>query len=159
MTTKVEIKDNNMKSRYSCEVKNSLIFHITEIIVILIHLKKCALSCRTNEINLGPVLGKFLHCPGPPWVKSVKCSHSSVHWGGGPGQWSIWYYNAKGLRNSSVEKAIQAFKELLTKEQHNPTLLSFKALKQLVKLHIRHAHKEQYIRDYQRLLQLWRKER
>jgi len=62
------------------------------------------------------------------------------------------YYNAKGLRDSSVEKAVQAFEELLTKEQHNPTLWSFKALKQLVKLHIRHAHKERYLRDYQRLL-------
>jgi len=40
----------------------------------------------------------------------------------------------------------------MTKEQHNPTLWLFKALKQLVKLHIRHAHKERYLRDYQRLL-------
>ena len=40
MTTKIEIADNNMKSRFSCEVENSLIFHKTEIIVILIHLGK-----------------------------------------------------------------------------------------------------------------------
>ena len=40
----------------------------------------------------------------------------------------------------------------MTKEQHNPTLWSSKALKQLVKLPIQHAHKEQYIRDYQCLL-------
>ena len=33
MTTNIEIADNSMKSRFSCEVKNALIFHITEIIV------------------------------------------------------------------------------------------------------------------------------
>ncbi len=40
MTTKIEIAYNNMKSHSSCEVKNSLIFHITEIIVMLKHLRK-----------------------------------------------------------------------------------------------------------------------
>ena len=40
MTTKIEIANNNMKSCFSCKVKNSLSFHITEIIVILIHLIK-----------------------------------------------------------------------------------------------------------------------
>ena len=35
MTKKIEIADNNVKSRFSCEMKNSLIFHKTEIIVIL----------------------------------------------------------------------------------------------------------------------------
>ena len=38
MTTKIEIADSNhMRSCFSCEVKNSLIFHQTEIVVVLVH--------------------------------------------------------------------------------------------------------------------------
>ena len=40
MTTKIEIADSNMKSRFSCEVKNSLIFHRTEIVVVFIDIRK-----------------------------------------------------------------------------------------------------------------------
>ena len=62
------------------------------------------------------------------------------------------YYNAKGLRDSNCQEAIQAFEDLLTKERDSPTLWSFKALKQLVKLHLRQSNKTLLNKDYQRLL-------
>ena len=40
MTTKIEIANGNMKSRFSCEVKNSLIFQQTEMVVISLHIRK-----------------------------------------------------------------------------------------------------------------------
>ena len=53
--SKIEIANSNdMKSRFSCEVKNSLIFHQTEIIVLLIHIRKMRPSFRTDK-NLVPV--------------------------------------------------------------------------------------------------------
>jgi COP9 signalosome complex subunit 2 len=62
------------------------------------------------------------------------------------------YYNAKGLRETSSTDAIAAFEDLLSKERDSPTLWSFKALKQLVKLHLRYSKKDLMLRDYQRLL-------
>ena len=83
MTTKIEIADNNMNSRFSCEVKNSLIFHKTEIIVILIHLVRYPLELKKFTyvhykgnlfIVLGPPLSKISQ------IQSRQCTL------GGPGQ-------------------------------------------------------------------------
>ena len=51
------------------------------------------------------------------------------------------YYNAKGLREDSIEDAVQAFEEVITSEKrendnkYGPW--SFKSIKQLVKLYLK----------------------
>ncbi len=67
------------------------------------------------------------------------------------------YYNAKGLREDSLEEAVQAFEEVITSEKkendnkYGPW--SFKSMKQLVKLYLKLNDATQVMRHYQRMLE------
>lgn len=67
------------------------------------------------------------------------------------------YYNAKGLRETSLEEAAEAFEEVISSEkQENDGKYgpwSFKAIKQLVKLYLKLGNANQVMRHYQRLLE------
>jgi COP9 signalosome complex subunit 2 len=67
------------------------------------------------------------------------------------------YYNAKGLREDSIEDAVQAFEEVITSEKrendnkYGPW--SFKSMKQLVKLYLKLNNATEVMRHYQRMLE------
>ena len=67
------------------------------------------------------------------------------------------YYNAKGLREDSIEDAVQAFEEVITSEKrendnkYGPW--SFKSMKQLVKLYLKLNNATEVMRYYQRMLE------
>ena len=74
------------------------------------------------------------------------------------------YYNSKGLRETNMEEAKQSFEQVIQQEsqelangspnsekKYGPW--SYKAMKQLVKLHIREGDAESVQKDYQRLLE------
>jgi COP9 signalosome complex subunit 2 len=66
------------------------------------------------------------------------------------------YYNAKGLRESDLSEAAAAFEDVITQEMEKEGKLgpwSYKALKQLCKLHLRTANVEAILLPYQRLLE------
>lgn len=72
------------------------------------------------------------------------------------------YYNAKGLRETDLNEAVQAFEGVITSERqelksegknYGSGPWSFKALKQLVKLHLRTGNANEVMRHYQRLLE------
>ena len=70
------------------------------------------------------------------------------------------YYNAKGLRDTSVTEAIQAFEKVITTDSEQATsqgkkfgLWSFKAMKQLIKLHLRTGNSSEILRHYERLME------
>lgn len=66
------------------------------------------------------------------------------------------YYNAKGLRETDLNEAADAFEQVITQEMEREGKLaswSFKALKQLCKLHLRTANWEAILPVYQRLLE------
>jgi COP9 signalosome complex subunit 2 len=66
------------------------------------------------------------------------------------------YYNAKGLRESDLSQAAAAFEDVITQEMTKEGKLgpwSYKALKQLCKLHLRTANVEAILSPYQRLLE------
>ena len=67
------------------------------------------------------------------------------------------YYNAKGLRESSLEEASNAFEETIAaeKKEHDGNYgpWSFKCMKQLVKLHLKMGNSTQVLHHYQRLLE------
>lgn len=70
------------------------------------------------------------------------------------------YYNAKGLRETDLDEAATAFEEVITSEQaelksqgKNFGQWSFKAMKQLVKLHLRNGNSPEIIRHYNRMLE------
>jgi len=67
------------------------------------------------------------------------------------------YYNAKGLRETSLEEASEAFEEVIQKEkQENDDKYgpwSFKSMKQLVKLYLKLGNASEVMHHYQRLLQ------
>ena len=70
------------------------------------------------------------------------------------------YYNAKGFRETDLDQAAQAFEEVIASEQQELKSQgkscgpwSYKAMKQLVKLHLRTGNAEQVMRHYQRMLQ------
>jgi COP9 signalosome complex subunit 2 len=66
------------------------------------------------------------------------------------------YYNAKGMReNTNLQDAAQAFEQVIqqeTQELGTTGPWSFKAIKQLVKLHLRANHSEETRKQYTRLL-------
>ena len=67
------------------------------------------------------------------------------------------YYNAKGLRETSLQEAADALEQVIQKEvqendqQYGPW--SFKSMKQLVKLYLKLNHAPQVMFHYQRLLE------
>jgi COP9 signalosome complex subunit 2 len=72
------------------------------------------------------------------------------------------YYNAKGLRETDLNEAAQALEGVITSEQeelksegksYTAGPWSFKALKQLVKLHLRTGNANEVMRHYHRLLE------
>jgi COP9 signalosome complex subunit 2 len=67
------------------------------------------------------------------------------------------YYNAKGLREDSLEEAAQAFEQVITSEKRENDnkygLWSFKSMKQLVKLYLKLNDASEVMRHYQRLLE------
>lgn len=70
------------------------------------------------------------------------------------------YYNAKGLRETDLGEAAEAFEEVIAKEQQELESegkkygqWSFKAMKQLVKLHLRSANTLEMMRHYKRMLE------
>ena len=70
------------------------------------------------------------------------------------------YYNAKGLRETDLEEAETAFEQVVTKEAQELDSQgkkygqwSFKALKQLVKLHLRGENYSAAMKHYQRMLE------
>lgn len=66
------------------------------------------------------------------------------------------YYNAKGLRETDLSEAADAFEQVITQEIEREGKMeswSFKALKQLCKLHLRAANWEAILPAYQRLLE------
>ena len=72
------------------------------------------------------------------------------------------YYNAKGLRETDLNEAVQAFEGVITSERqelksegksYGSGPWSFKALKQLVKLYLRTGNANEVMRHYQRLLE------
>lgn len=66
------------------------------------------------------------------------------------------YYNAKGLREDDLDAAADAFEQVITQEverEGKMTQWSFKALKQLCKLHLRRAAWDAILPAYQRLLE------
>ena len=74
------------------------------------------------------------------------------------------YYNAKGLRETDLAEAIEAFEQVIVQEQEelakksgsdktNYGTWSYKAIKQLVKLHLRGGKHQEMMRHYHRLLE------
>lgn len=70
------------------------------------------------------------------------------------------YYNAKGLRDTDVMEAVEAFEQVISAEQQelasqgkNYGPWSYKAMKQLVKLHLSNGNADEMMRHYNRLLQ------
>jgi len=72
------------------------------------------------------------------------------------------YYNSKGLRESDVDEAAQAFEHVIVQEQEELKKLnkgkqygpwSYKAIKQLVKLHLRGGKHQEMMKHYERLLE------
>jgi COP9 signalosome complex subunit 2 len=69
------------------------------------------------------------------------------------------YYNAKGFRETNIGEAIQAFEKLITMETEDLSCegnkfgqWSYKAMKQLIKLHLRTGNSNEILRHYGRLL-------
>ncbi len=70
------------------------------------------------------------------------------------------YYNAKGLRDTNVTEAIQAFEKVITADSEQVSsqgkkfgLWSFKAMKQLIKLHLRTGNSSEILRHYERMME------
>uniref|UniRef100_A0A7S3L0Y4 PCI domain-containing protein n=1 Tax=Amphora coffeiformis TaxID=265554 RepID=A0A7S3L0Y4_9STRA len=66
------------------------------------------------------------------------------------------YYNAKGLREENLNAAAEAFEQVITQETEREGKMeqwSYKALKQLCKLHLRTANWEAIFPAYERLLE------
>jgi COP9 signalosome complex subunit 2 len=70
------------------------------------------------------------------------------------------YYNAKGLRETSVAEAAAAFEQVIVQEKQASNSYgpwSYKAMKQLIKLHLRHTNRdgdeETIMNQYRRLLE------
>lgn len=70
------------------------------------------------------------------------------------------YYNAKGLRETDLKEASDAFEQVIVQEgeelvnsDKKYSQWSFKAMKQLVKLHLRSGNAEEMMRHYNRLLE------
>jgi COP9 signalosome complex subunit 2 len=71
------------------------------------------------------------------------------------------YYNAKGLRETNLDDAAEAFEKVIVQEQselkkkdstNKYGTWSYKAMKQLVKLHLRSGNASEMMRHYNRLL-------
>lgn len=70
------------------------------------------------------------------------------------------FYNAKGLRETDVSEAINAFEQVIVSEQEDLKsqgkshgIWSYKSLKQLVKLHLRAGNASEMMRHYRRMLE------
>ncbi|CAB9500293.1 signalosome complex subunit 2 [Seminavis robusta] len=72
------------------------------------------------------------------------------------------YYNSKGLRETNVDEAADSFEQVIVQEQEELQKnnsnkkygnWSYKAIKQLVKLHLRGGKHEQMMKQYDRLLE------
>jgi COP9 signalosome complex subunit 2 len=70
------------------------------------------------------------------------------------------YYNAKGLRDNNVNEAIQAFEKVITTDSEDVSSQgkkfgqwSFKAIKQLIKLHLRTGNSSEILRHYERMME------
>ena len=66
------------------------------------------------------------------------------------------YYNAKGLRETDLNEAADAFEQVITQENEREGKLgpwSYKALKQLCKLHLRTSNWQAILPAYRRLLE------
>ena len=72
------------------------------------------------------------------------------------------YYNCKGLRENDWNEAADAFEKVIVQEQQELSSTdsgkkngpwTYKALKQLVKLHLRTGNAEEMMRHYHRLLE------
>jgi COP9 signalosome complex subunit 2 len=72
------------------------------------------------------------------------------------------YYNAKGLRETDLDEAAEAFEQVILQEGQEVASedstnkygqWSFKAMKQLVKLHLRSGNADEMMRHYHRLLE------
>ncbi|KAI2500943.1 PCI/PINT associated module [Fragilaria crotonensis] len=72
------------------------------------------------------------------------------------------YYNAKGLRDTNVTEAIQAFEKVIATDSQSEQVnsqgkkygqWSFKAMKQLIKLHLRTGNSSEILRHYERLME------
>jgi COP9 signalosome complex subunit 2 len=70
------------------------------------------------------------------------------------------YYNAKGLRDTSQSQAILAFEKIISTESEASNsqegkngMWSFKALKQLIKIHFRNGNTNEILRDFDRMLE------
>mmetsp|Transcript_10906 Transcript_10906/g.16656 ORF Transcript_10906/g.16656 Transcript_10906/m.16656 type:complete len:528 (-) Transcript_10906:1028-2611(-) len=66
------------------------------------------------------------------------------------------YYNAKALRETSTKEAMEAFQQVVEREREELNdsygQWSYKAIKQLVKLHLRQGSHEQMMTEFKRLL-------
>lgn len=66
------------------------------------------------------------------------------------------YYNSKGLRETDLTEAAEAFEQVILQEREETKKYgqwSYKSMKQLVKLHLRSGNAEDMMRHYTRLLE------